>query len=175
MTATLKRYAPEAPDGSAVDAADKAAELRLAFDRSFAQPPLPPAGGFEDLLTVWVAGAGYAIRLGAIAGLYADREVARLPSPVPELLGVAAFRGVIVAVYDLGALLGRPASQAPRWLVLDRGSPAVALAFDGLERHLRVPATEIVDGACVGTPDGLRPLIDLTGVRAAIENRKPPR
>lgn len=165
------------PRGTAPDAAvlDRAAQLRLAFDRSFAQPLPPPDGGFTDLLTVSVAGNGYALRLDAVAGLYADRDVARLPSAVSELLGVVAFGGAFVAVYDLGALLGRPASPAPRWLVVDRGTPAVALAFDGVRRHLRVPAGLLADAACVDTPDGLCPLIDLTGVRAAIENRNPPR
>jgi purine-binding chemotaxis protein CheW len=162
------------------------AALRSAFDRSFAQPPRPTTTQVEDLLTVQVAGCPYAIRVAAISGLFADRSITPVPGPVTELLGVAGFRGSIIAVYDLGALLGHGSSPTPRWLVLDSGSPVLALAFDSIDGHLRVPVGSIAlaaaddptrDGAraaaheVVQTPDGVRPVVGIVAVRAAIEAR----
>jgi purine-binding chemotaxis protein CheW len=173
------------PAGGAALLPDRLAELRDAFDRSFAEPPTASARA-EDLLAVTVAGTAYAIRLDAISGLFADRCVTPLPGPLPELLGVAAFRGSIIAVYDLGALLHhpKPAESPPhRWLVLDAGTPAVALAFDRLDGHLRVPAGSIAAAGEEGTgspaylpevvraPDGMRPVIAIGALRAAIEHK----
>jgi len=148
----------------------RAAELRRAFDRSFAVPQNATVEDSVELLAIRAGGAGYAIRLAAVSGLFADRTVTALPSPVPELLGVAAFRGTVVPVYDLGVLLGHARSGKPRWLVLDTGTPAVGLAFEELDGHLRVPAGEIAGD------NGLevvrtRSVLDLSNIRAAIESR----
>ena len=155
---------------------ERAAELRLAFDRSFATPQGTEVAEPVELLAIRAGGTRYALRLAAVSGLFADRVVTALPGPVPELLGVAAFRGAPVAVYDLGALLGHPASANARWLVLDTGTPAVGLAFGELDGHLRAPA-----GSIAGTGEGgievvragdqVRPVIDVPGIRAAIEER----
>jgi purine-binding chemotaxis protein CheW len=165
------------PGGSGLR--DRLVEIRRAFDCSFAEPPRPAASGFEDLLGIRVADAAYALRVSAVAGLFVDRTVTPLPGPVPELLGLASFRGSVVAVYHLGALLGHPLTGVPRWLVLDAGTPAVGLAFDHLDGHLRVPARCVARAAdegghiaeTVATADGLRPVVDVPAVRTAIEVR----
>jgi purine-binding chemotaxis protein CheW len=167
-----------APVNSAPGAAlsERAEELRLAFDRSFAAPQDTEVAESVELLAIRAGGMRYAMRLAAVSGLFADRVVTPLPGPLPELLGVAAFRGAPVAVYDLGALLGHPAEANVRWLVLDTGTPAVGLAFEELDGHLRAPAGSITatgDGGIevVRAADGVRPVIDVPGVRAAIEDR----
>src|SRR5438552_366963 len=99
--------------------AERSAQLRHRFDQAFAEPATPVTDRFEDLLRIRVANAAYAVRLDALSGLSADRAITPLPGRLPELLGVVAFRGLIVAVYDLGALLGHHAATTPRWLVLD--------------------------------------------------------
>ena len=67
-------------------------------------------------------GAPFAFRLAEIAGVAVDRKLTSLPSPVPELLGLAGLRGRLVPVYSLTALLGgTPEGTAGRWLVLDCG------------------------------------------------------
>jgi chemotaxis signal transduction protein len=147
-----------------------------------------------ELLAVRAGGTAYAIRLTAVSGLFADRTVTPLPGPVPELLGVAAFRGAVVAVYDLGALLGHAVGAGrsgvgggqtrqsgtvtaqPRWLVLDTGTPPVGLAFDELDGHVRAPARAIAtaaDGgfAAVHEGDLVRPVIDVPEIRASIEEK----
>jgi len=154
----------------------RAEDLRLAFDRSFAVPHRTAVAGSVELLAIRAGGTAYAIRLAAVSGLFTDRTVTPLPGPVPELLGVAALRGAVVAVYDLGALLGHAGSAAARWLVLDTGTPAVGLAFDELDGHLRAPAGSIApagDGRLevISAAGQVRPVIDVPGIRAAIEDR----
>jgi len=165
-----------------VETADLA-ELRHAFDFAFAAPPAPWVEHLEDLLMVGVGGSPYAIRVSAISGLFADRRITPVPGPIPELLGVAGFRGSIVAVYDLGALLGHGRSSQPRWLVLDSGSPTMGLAFDTIDGHLRTPFASIALAPSTGgahgamshevveTAEGVRPVVGISAVRAAVEER----
>lgn len=129
----------------------RAAKLRCAFDRSFAEKPSGEVAAFADLLAVRVAGDPFAIRLRDVAGLFADKSVTAMPSPVAELVGVAGFRGEVVPVYDLRALLGYAPGEASRWLLLVTtpslpGVPPrpVALAFEHFEGHLRVGLDDIV-------------------------------
>ena len=119
--------------------------LREEFDRSFslAAPALPPPP--HMLLAIRLAEAPYALRMDEIAGLFLDSPLTPLPSPLPELLGLTAFRGQAMPVYDLRALLGLPAGRPARWLVLTRLQPRVALAFDAFESGLAVPGGHLVD------------------------------
>lgn len=112
-------------------------ELKLRFDTAFAEPPPGAAESFEDLLVIALAGERYLLRLREIEGLYLDRAITRVPSPLPDLLGVTDFRGELVAVYDLGALLGYPRAQAARYLARMPGR-GVGFAFARFEGHLRL-------------------------------------
>lgn len=120
----------------------QAAELRHAFDRSFAQAPRAGTEQFENLLSVRVGPDAYAIRLTEVSGLFAGRKITRLPGAAPGCLGIAGFRGSVIPVFDLRVLLGYPAADVPRWLVAAVGAP-VALAFDAFEGHLRFPRDAI--------------------------------
>jgi chemotaxis signal transduction protein len=129
--------------------AGRAAELRRAFDRSFADARSVDRPATEDLLAIRVGGDPYALRLSEIAGLVADKRITRVPGPVSALLGLAGLRGAVVSVYDLSALMGYRASVSPRWLALTAGIARIGLAFDQLEGHVRVPldALSAEDGA----------------------------
>lgn len=126
--------------------------LREEFDRSFAAAPVLPGRDRESLLTITVGECAYALRLAEIRGLHAARRILALPGALPELLGVAGFRGQIVPVYDLGALLGQEArhagAAAPRWLVQLQHGAALALAFDAFDGHFSAaPADLLADPA----------------------------
>ncbi len=153
--------------------------LRERFDASFGEPPHAGAAQVHELLALRAGGEPYALRLRQTLGLYADRPVTALPGPAPALLGVAAFSGTIVPVYDLGVLLGGSPSPAPRWLVLAAGPTPLAVAFAELDGHLRVAPRDVVaepDGrslrpglsGMVTLPGGARPLVDLPAVRALV-------
>lgn len=164
--------------------------LRREFDESFAQAPRLEREPLEGLLAVRLGGDPYAIRVSEIGGIHADRRIMPLPTPVPELLGVAGLRGQIAPVYDLAALLGYARASSPRWLILLRGASqqsCVALAFDTFERHFSVPLRHIVcaSGAraahpfsaqvhladVVSTDDVVRPIIALPSLLQDIQGR----
>jgi len=152
------------------------ARLRGDFDRSFAAPPPAAATALTDLLAIRVGGDPYAVRLADVSALVVDRQATPLPAAAPELLGVAGLRGLVVPVYDLATLLGYPGAPAPRWLVLAAGTPPVALAFDGVDGHLRVPpeaiaAPQASTGEVVRTADGVRIVVDLPSVRTRVTGR----
>ncbi|GAA2526453.1 chemotaxis protein CheW [Pilimelia columellifera] len=159
--------------------AERLTDLRESFDRSFVDPPRPPGGATEHLLAIRAADHPYALRLNETAGLFADRAVTPLPGPVTALCGVATFRGVIVPVYSLAALLGRQPRADPRWLALVLGAPALAVGFDALDGHLRLPAEALVflapgserRGCLSGLatlPDQQLSVVDLAAVRDTI-------
>jgi purine-binding chemotaxis protein CheW len=159
----------------------RALELRDSFDASFSQPPRTGGAELEDLLTIRVAEGSWALRLAEVAGIFADKAVTPLPSPVPALLGLAGFRAAIVPVYDLGTLLGRAGEGSPRWLVLTASAP-VALAFDQFDGHLRVSreVTAVEQGSepsprrvreVVRTADLARPIVDIPAVLDAIKRQ----
>ena len=160
--------------------AERVAELRSDFDRSFGEPARVLEGDHVELLAIGAGERPYALRLSQTSGVHPDRPVTALPTTLRALLGVAGFAGTIVPVYDLAALLGHPIAQRPRWLVLTAGSPPLALAFHELDRHLRVPVDDVVDGApdsprphgylhgMVRLPDGDRPIIDVPATRALV-------
>jgi purine-binding chemotaxis protein CheW len=163
--------------------AGRAAELRREFDRSFAVAPITELARFDNMLAVRIGGDAYAIRLTEVGGLYADRRIVPLPTPVPSLLGMAGFRGQLAPVYDLAALLGytaRSGAGIPRWLVLARGRDVVALAFDAFEAQLVVPPERVMTSGVDARPhlrdavqadDGLRPIVDLSSVLVDIHKR----
>lgn len=115
----------------------RAAELRRAFDRSFAHVPTVAAVTVENLLGIRIGPNPFALRLAEVGGLFADKRITGLPSSVPSLLGIAGFRGAILPVYDLRVLLGLARAAAPRWLIVTAGTP-IGLAFDQFDGHLRV-------------------------------------
>jgi chemotaxis signal transduction protein len=123
--------------------AQRAAELRLAFDRGFAAPLRIKAAATQNLLAIRVSAEPYAIRLSEVTGLFVDRKFTRVPGGNPALLGIAGFRGALVPVYSLRALLGHSGTHVSRWLVIAAAAP-VALAFDLFEGHLRAPADAIL-------------------------------
>ncbi len=149
----------------------QAYELRRDFDQAFARAPEQKEAHTADLLGITLFGAAYALKLGDVAGLYAGKKIARVPSVKPGLLGIAGFRGVILPVYDLAALIGLPPSVRPKWLAVAK-SGDVAIAFDSFDGHLRVPETAVAvneykDGArrfvshLTPSAEGLRGVIDL--------------
>jgi len=156
--------------------------LRRAFDNSFAEPLRVESDQLEDLLSILVAGDAYALRLAEISGLFVDRRVTPLPGPLPELLGIAGFRGAMIPVYDLGTLLGYPGVRTPRWLVLSATQARIGLAFDQFDGHVRLPRAAItaedrVETArrhareIARTANGARPVLDLPSILDAIGKR----
>ena len=165
---------------------NKAAQLRQAFDRTFALPPSRASVQVEDLLAIRLAGDPYAIRLCDIAEIVTDRGIVPVPAVTPDLLGLAGIRGGIVPVFGLSSILGYgPESVSPRWMVLCGSEEPIALALSEFEGYLRLPRSALhaddnfrTTGGHVKyvnqvarTPDGVRAVISIPLITAAIRNR----
>ena len=161
----------------------KAAELRQAFDLSFALPPPQASQEVEDLLTIRVAGDPYAIRLGDIAGIVAGRRVVPVPAVTLDLLGLAGIRGDVVSVFGLASILGYgQAPGSPRWMILCGAEEPIALAFSDFEGYLRLPKSSLhadenlrttrqYVNQVASTEAGARAVINIPLVVATIRNR----
>jgi chemotaxis signal transduction protein len=167
-------------------ATGRAAEMRLAFDRGFADPVRFDTTGTESLLAIRAGAQACAIRLSEVTGLFADKKITRVPGSVAALLGIAGFRGAIVPVYSLQLLLGQSGDPAgartPRWLVIAASTP-VALAFEAFEGQLRVLPDAILPRQSrlemksyarefVQTQTVVRPIMHLPSVLDAIKTPK---
>lgn len=164
----------------------RAAELRQAFDHSFAvAPPGDPAPS-EAFIAIGAGGDSYALHLAEISGLYADKKVTPLPSGSNDLLGLASFRGALVPVYDLRVLLGYAASTMPRWLVLVAPQTPIGLAFDRFDGYLRLPRDTIARedahedekqqgrqhiAEALRTDGQVRPIVSTTSILESIRKR----
>ena len=161
----------------------KAAELRQAFDLSFALPPPQASQEFEDLLAIRVAGDPYAIRLGDIAGIVAGRRVIPVPAVTLDLLGLAGIRGDVVSVFGLASILGYgQAPGSPRWMILCGAEEPIALAFSDFEGYLRLSKSSLhadenlrttrqYVNQVASTEAGARAVINIPLVVATIRNR----
>jgi purine-binding chemotaxis protein CheW len=161
----------------------KAAELRQAFDLSFALPPPQASQEVEDLLTIRVAGDPYAIRLRDIAGIVAGRRVIPVPAVTLDLLGLAGIRGGVVSVFGLASILGYgQAPGSPRWMILCGAEEPIALAFSDFEGYLRLPKSSLhadenlrtarqYVNQVASTEAGARAVISIPLVVATIRNR----
>jgi chemotaxis signal transduction protein len=158
--------------------AERVVELRSAFDRGFAVPPRADAAAKQDLLAIRVGAEPCAVRLSEVSGLFVDRWITRIPATEAALIGIAGFRGAIVPVYSLSAVLGHSGTQPTRWLVI-AAAAAVALAFDSFEGHMRVPAHAILPQQpnaqmrslapdFVRITDAVRPILHLAAIVGAL-------
>jgi purine-binding chemotaxis protein CheW len=158
-----------------------AVELRRDFDRTFAEHPSTEMVRHENLLMLRLGEDCYIVRVAEIAGLFAGRPITSLPSPEPELLGIAGFRGTVVPIYDLGLILGKPRAASPRWFFLLAGLSA-GLAFDRFEGHLRLARNALAPVSAADlsrryvqeiaqTSTGAQPVIHLPSILETIKMR----
>lgn len=163
--------------------ADRAEELRDAFDRSFVAPARIEEAAAADLLAIRIGSEACALRLTDIAGLFADKKITRVPGRAAALLGIAGFRGAVMPVYDLAALLGYPMAKMPRWLAMASAAP-VAFAFEAFDGHRRLTRDALVrpetdDHArkyvseMVRMDDIVRAIVDLPAILQAISTQRP--
>jgi purine-binding chemotaxis protein CheW len=160
----------------------RVAELRRDFDGAFAAPLFGVKPEQVDLLLLRVTSQLFAVDLADVAALHVRKRITRFPTPIPGLLGVAAFRGSVVSVHDARALLGYPSQRPPDTVVLTK--LGFALAFDGFERHLRVERAALARAARAAqtsrlvesvllTPDGVRPVVDIAALAELLRARLP--
>jgi chemotaxis signal transduction protein len=153
--------------------------LQRGFDDNYRDAAPERATEVEDLLAIEIAGHPYALRVRELNGLYEDRAITALPGAPSELLGLAAVRGGLVAVYDLASLIGYAAGDDPRLFVAARGT-SIAFAFRTLAGHRRVTPEELAKREGDRDPwsvevmreaDRTRPILELTALVRELERR----
>lgn len=163
--------------------AERADELRAQLDASFAAPRELVRPPMSALLAIRAGEELRAVQVSELQAVLADRPIIRLPTAVPELLGLCAIRGSVAPVYDLAALLGAHIHRhhAPRWIMLTQHRELIALAFDALDAQLLVPTSEIASaatgagvGGAVRVQGVLRPLVRIAAIMEMIERRVRP-
>jgi purine-binding chemotaxis protein CheW len=136
----------------------------------------------EAFLAIRAGGDAWALRLGEIAGLFKDRRVIPLPSPLPGLLGIAGFRGTVMPVYDLRFLLGHgQAEESPQWLVLASAAERVALGFDAFEGLISAGPEDVAPASrhaaranvnqALRAGGIVRPIVDIPSLVEAVKSR----
>lgn len=113
--------------------------------------PAPPAttrAAGTELVVVRLGGSRYALPMASVAEVGRPPVLTRVPGLPAFVAGVANWRGRVLAVLDLRALLGAPTD------VLDRRGRLVVLAHEGVRVGLLV---EHVTGGTVLDPDAVEP------------------
>jgi purine-binding chemotaxis protein CheW len=160
----------------------RAAELRQAFDQSFAAAPQRVEAPTETFLAIGSGSDLYALRLAEISSLHADKKIVPLPSESTDLIGLASFRGTLVPVFDLRVLLGYSPASMPRWLVLLACKTPVGVAFERFDGYFAATSDAIARDAsadrrqphmaeAVRTADQLRPIVGLVSILDSITAR----
>ncbi len=112
-------------------------DLRRAFDETFASALPPRLADPEPFLLLRLGKDAHAVRIRDIRGFAAARRIVPLAGAGRDLLGIAGFRGSLVPVYDLAALLGYDdRSSAPRWFILCGDQESVAFAFEAFDGYV---------------------------------------
>ena len=141
---------------SAADYELQLQQLRQQFDESFSQPPPAQAEARRDFILVAAGGRRIALELDGVNGLQGLERgltVVPLPSDAAAVLGIAALKGTVLPVFDLGVLLGGAAVTQAWWSgpvllhVQTAAADSLGLAFEHLLHFARVPAAEVYTGA----------------------------
>lgn len=108
------------------------AALREAFDEAFRAPAAGVRGASTPLLRIGAGEGEYLVPLASLAGLRRLEALVPLAGERTGFLGLAGDRGRVVAVFDLGVLLGHAASsRVLPWLLLaETPSGLAGLAFE---------------------------------------------
>jgi len=127
--------------------------LARAFDGEFALPIATEHVEFVDFLVVRLGVDWYAVRVDELGGVQARKAIQPLPDAPRHCVGLAAVRGLVAAVYDLGALLGSPSPDRLSWFFQAKADAEVALLVPKADRYLRVPEDRIIPRSDVAASD----------------------
>src|SRR5262249_44387480 len=121
------------------------AEIRRAFDASFAEPAATGGEERRKVLSIRAGEGRFVVEVDDLAGVEACGKIVKVPASLPGLLGLTGIRGRLLAAYDLATLLGHEGTTGPRrWLLVCGGDLGVALLVDEIDALLRVAHKEIM-------------------------------
>jgi chemotaxis signal transduction protein len=114
-------------------------ELRTSFDQTFAVAPRAEAEPLISLISVRVINKPFVLRSEHITAIVKPTRITPFPSSIPESIGVAGIRGVLVPVFHLAPFLGLECPiGAVHWIVLANRESPIGFAFDEFEGQVEV-------------------------------------
>lgn len=115
--------------------------------RALAAPLDAPAEGEAlELVVFRIAEERYAVEARFLIEATRSFHVAVIPGAEPPLLGITAWRGGLLTLFDIRRILGLAAASAgdaSRMLVLGEGQPAFGILVDAVEGLAEVQVSEI--------------------------------
>ncbi|MDJ0278955.1 chemotaxis protein CheW [Sphingomonas sp. 2R-10] len=118
--------------------ADAIAAILLARQRALSRPPAV-ARAQETLLAFDLGGVTHGLPIDRVRSVAPLPKVTRLPHAPAALLGLVAWRGTVVNLFALAAVLGREPKASTAMIVLRHDAPRIALAVDALAGVVTVP------------------------------------
>lgn len=141
---------------------EEVARLLEARARTLARP-IETDSGIEKLevLTFALSGERYAVESRYVFAALRLEHITLVPSAEPPLVGLTAWRGEILALFDLRILTGtstRALSDLSWVVVLGDRSAAFGILVDTLHPVIRIPASNIhaLPGGVSGTREHVR-------------------
>lgn len=108
----------------------------------------------QEHVVVRLGGCRYGLAMPGVAEVGRPPSLTRVPGLPEWVVGVANWRGRVLAVLDVRGLLGgavQPVSRTGRMVVLSRGGVSVGLLVEAVEGALEV-APESVEAALLHLP-----------------------
>lgn len=104
----------------------------------------PQGDELVSMVTFWVGGRKYGIEAYYVREVLQQAEVSLVPWAPPGLLGVTNIRGEVLAVADLGRLLGTtpPTTPAPV-IVLDSSNLPLGILVEQVEDFVTLPSEAV--------------------------------
>lgn len=144
-------------------------DLKRAFDEAFEKPAVRETPDTRLLLAVQAGSLDIALSVSEIAIVMRCPRLTTLPSNQPALAGLAGIRGSLVAVYELGSLLGGPPTSVGRgWVAVAGARPTAAFLFDELLRAEVVASTDIRRGATSNRTPSSDQVVEIAGTTRAL-------
>jgi purine-binding chemotaxis protein CheW len=119
----------------------------VARARALARPPVSthPAPRFEGVVFT-LAGERYAIESRYVVEIFRLKDLALLPGARPPVFAITAWRGELLTILDLRAVLGRPTAgldDLGHVLVLGEGRARFGILVDTAQGAISVPVAEV--------------------------------
>jgi purine-binding chemotaxis protein CheW len=119
----------------------------------------------RDLVGFTVGTTSYAVPIRAVREITLPLRIDRLPQAPPAVIGVADYRGAIVAVVDLRIRFGLAPTVEPgreKWVLLDVGGRLVALVVDRVSDVFGTGGAELRPAPPLGGGADVRGLAGVT-------------
>lgn len=163
-------------------------DVRRAFDATFAAPVRSFEEERRSVLAIRAGEGRFAIRVEDLSGVEACRKIVKVPGSVPGLLGLTGLRGRLLAVYDLGAMLGQPSldmragsRRELRWMLVCGKDSGIGLLIEEIEAFVRIADADLkpiepgVAGeyirAVLQRGASIRGVVDIASIVAAVARR----